>query len=155
MYFKKLENNVPVGNLIVEDNLKFILDLNFDNVISVDEYRAQGFAVFNRVDMPYINYDEECVEGNPIFNEDGTYTQTWVVKKLPAEVVAEKRAQKQLEVDAYKQRLLAIYEEQLKNPAETADGIAEINRWKAATIATDTSDPFNVQWPTEESVNNL
>lgn len=153
MFFKKLENGIPIGNLILEENLKYILDLNFDGVITVEEYAEQGYAVFQRTDPPALNYDEEYVEGTPILNNDGTYTQVWTVNKLPDNVAKEKFAARSKEVKDWQKHLLDVYATQLADPNEDEEGIAEINRWIVATKAVDLSDPFNVVWPTEESVN--
>jgi hypothetical protein len=153
MFFKQLENGKPVGGLIPLENLKHILDLDFDGEISIEEYAAQGFAIVNFTDMPYAKHDEKVFESEPILNPDGTYTQVWTVEKIPDELIDQKFQELQKQNADHKQHLLDVYAEQLKNPEENEDGIAEINRWIAATEAVDLSDPFNVIWPTEESVN--
>ena len=70
----------------------------------------EGFAEFRQTAMPeYDQYTQKCVEGMPSFNEDGTYSQTWIVQDIgvtPLEVVEKKFAIMRQQLTLHADRLL-------------------------------------------------
>lgn len=155
MFFKKLENGIPNGYLITEENLRHVLfEVDFDKNPPPKFFESLGYAVvvpsIIRSLTPY-----EFATEYETQNEDGTWQQNWQITEIS---VSEKKVifeQKLNEVKLEQNRLLSIYETQLKDPSETAEELIIIQKWINATNAMDLSDPFNVVWPTEEIIKNL
>ena len=118
MLFKKFEDGMPTGYLITEENLRHVLkDSDFDSITSPKSFEELGYAVvIPTTKPPYSPY--QIVTEFETENEDGTWQQNWQVTELADE---EKKKifddQLKLIVDE-KNKILAIYNEQLKDPSE-------------------------------------
>ena len=85
MFFKKIENNQAVGNLITEENLKAVLDtINFDLVNGNPLFfESKGYAVIVLDAKPSITALQTLKEDTAIRQIDGTWKQSWIVIDLP------------------------------------------------------------------------
>ena len=153
MFFKAFENDKPVGYLILEENLQHVLvDVDFDKNPPPKFFESLGYAVVIPAPLPAITPYQTVEEIDCVQNEDGTWTQQWQVNEVDAATRKEIFDKKLKEVTDHQDHLLGVYAQQLKDPNETPDQIEIINKFIDATKAMDVSDPFNVVWPTEESV---
>jgi hypothetical protein len=153
MFFKKLENNIPVGYLITEDNLRHVLtQIDFDSNPKPADFEKLGYAVISTSDRPKLTPYQTVIESNSK-KSNGTWDQTWTVSEVST---AEKKIifdKKLKDVTDYQKHLLDVYAAQLKDPKETTSELIIIQKWIDATKAIDLTDPFNVVWPTEETIN--
>jgi hypothetical protein len=153
MFFKKFEDGKPVGFLVLGENLRhFLVHVDFDVNPPPKFFESLGYAVvipgISPTLTPYQIAREYETE-----NEDGTWQQQWEVSEISD---SEKKIifdRKLKEVTDEKNRLLSIYDAQLKDPAETPKELLIIQKWIDATNAMDLTDPFNVVWPNEEMIN--
>jgi hypothetical protein len=155
MFFKKFENGNPIGYLITEENLRYVLThVDFDTNPPPKFFESLGYAVVNPTVKPKLTIYQTATEFETE-NLDGTWQQQWQVTEVSSEE-KQKIFNNQLKlVTDEKNRLLSIYDEQLKDPAETSSELIIIQKWIDATKAMDISDPFNVMWPNEEMINKL
>ena len=150
MYFKKFENGSPVGYLINEENLRYVLtQVDFDKNPSPKFFESLGYAVVIPTDIPILTPYQTSTEYETE-NEDGTWQQNWQITEA-SEAEKKKMFNDQLKVVMDQQNhFLNIYAEQLKDPAEPPEELIVIQNWIDATKAMDLTDPFNVMWPKED-----
>ena len=155
MFFKKIENGIPVGYLITEENLRHVLfEVDFDKNPPPKFFESLGYAVvIPSIMRPLTPY--EFAAEYETKNEDGTWQQNWQIIEISESGKKAIFDQKLNEVKLEQNRLLDIYKIQLKDPNETAEELIIIQKWINATNAMDLTDPFNVVWPTEEMIKNL
>ena len=155
MFFKKIENGIPVGYLITEENLRHVLfEVDFDKNPPPKFFESLGYAVVIPGSIPSLT-PYQFVSEYETENEDGTWQQNWNILEVSdyeKKIIYDKQLS---EVKKEQNRLLDIYKIQLKDPNETAEELIVIQKWINATNAMDLSDPFNVVWPTEEIINKL
>jgi hypothetical protein len=152
MFFKQFVDSKPIGYLITEENLKHVLtQIDFDSNPNPKYFESLGYAVVIPTEMPTLTPYQIATEYETE-NEDGTWQQNWQIEEIP-DSEQKKLFDAQLKiVTDEKNKLLRIYDEQLKDPAETPRELIIIQRWIDATKAVDLTDPFNVIWPTDEMI---
>jgi hypothetical protein len=150
MFFKQFVDGKPVGYLITEENLRYVLShVDFNSNPPPKYFESLGYAVVIPTDMPAITPYQTATEYETE-NEDGTWQQNWQVAEVSA-AEQKKLFDTQLKnVKDEQNRLLGIYAVQLKDPNEPPEELIVIQNWINATKAMDLSDPFNVVWPTHD-----
>ena len=152
MFFKKFEDSIPVGYLITEENLRYILDdVDFDKSPPPKYFESRGYAVVIPSEQPSLSPYQIASEFETQ-NEDGTWQQQWNVIEVSDEERAAIFDAKLKDVTDYQVHLLSVYAQQLADPAETPSELVIIQKWIDATKSMDLSDPFNVVWPTEDMI---
>lgn len=150
-FFKKLENGVPVGNLIIRKNLKDIIpnvDLNNPN-----DLLSAGYCIHNNTTKPVFiigNYTKEYVNAGDIAIEGqvNTYDFNWILQE---------KSLTEVELNDLKKRAWADLRDTRKVLLKLTDVFAlsdvnisdEMKAYRKALrdLPANTEDPFNVSWP--------
>jgi hypothetical protein len=143
MYIKKLENDKPTGNLI----------LNTYN--SLEEIADAGYCVYDPHQSPPTerNITKEWVVGEDKDMGNNNWCQTWVL----SDVVYEDEEQRQAAIEIAKKtewdevrRIRNYYLKETdwlgNSDVEMPADVAEY-RQKLRDITTDNADPYNIDWP--------
>jgi len=148
MFFKKIENNQAVGNLITEENLKAVLDtINFDLVNGNPLFfESKGYAVIVLDEKPSITALQTLKEDTAIRQIDGTWKQSWIVIDLPTSDQIEIYNAKLEQVKYIQSHKIQTVDDFIAGP-EYKDVIDHLTSYKTALENVDLSDPFNVKWP--------
>ena len=76
--FIKLENGVPVGHAVVEENLRMLFpEVNFPKIFFPLDVEPYGFGIFEITPAPPIPKFYKLINSAPEKREDGIYYQTW------------------------------------------------------------------------------
>ena len=77
MFFKKLEDNIPTGYIITEENLRHVLtSVNFDENPTPEIFEELGYAIVITTDQPTLTPYQTVTEFETK-NSDGTWLQNW------------------------------------------------------------------------------
>lgn len=79
MYYIKIENGIPVGHPIIEENLRYIIP-NWSSNMSIENLILAGYAKYQFTDAPNVKWNQTVKEGTPVVDDLGTFVQTWVVE---------------------------------------------------------------------------
>ena len=98
----KIENGKPVGNPVLEDNLRLLYpNVSFPLVMTTSDVEPFGFGLYEFSPEPQLTQWQKAVEVDPVQNGDGIWVQTWIVEPLtPSE-----KAQKESEMKAANKRI--------------------------------------------------
>jgi hypothetical protein len=152
--YKKIENNVPTGNLYVESNLRGILPAG--TVFTSEGLAPLGYCIFNTVRTNPEQFDltKEYLEIAPVQNAQGSWDQQWVLTdkvfeteeaKAEAERSTESNAWWRLRVtrDHYLSRTDFYGYSDRVMPTSIVEYRQELRDVPANTL-----DPLQVVWPT-------
>lgn len=153
MYFKKLENGIPVGGLLTDkDILRIFPEVNMQ---SADALVEIGFVAFNLSDKPKnLNHLQEAVEITPIRNGDGSWNQTWDIVDIEFASEEERTAHIDEVSKAavtnminFRNYLLSLTDYHALS--DTADMSADMQEYRQALrdLPETTNDVFNIEWP--------
>jgi len=79
----KIENNVPVGHPIVEDNFRLLYpEVSFPRIFSDVIVEPLGYAMYDFSQIPVFGPLQKVVETPPVKNEFGIWRQQWQVVSL-------------------------------------------------------------------------
>jgi hypothetical protein len=82
----KIENGQPVGNPIMDDNLKLLFpNTSFPAPLSPANVEPFGYGVYIQSAEPTFGIWEKAVEITPVKNAEGIWAQTWEVVPLNPE----------------------------------------------------------------------
>ena len=143
MYIKKLENDKPTGNLI----------LNTYN--SLEEIADAGYCVYDSHPSPPTerNITKEWVVGEDKDMGNNNWCQTWVLSDVVYENEEQRQSAienaKKIEWDSVRKDRDSFLEQtdwlgnsDVEMPADVAE-----YRQKLRDITTDNADPYNIDWP--------
>jgi hypothetical protein len=87
----RIENNQPVGNPIMDENLRLIYpNTSFPSPLSSSAVEAFGYAFYEQSPAPTVGTWQKAVETTPVKNAEGVWVQTWEVEPLTPEEREEK-----------------------------------------------------------------
>lgn len=79
----KIENGVPVGYPLIEDNFRQLFPSEvFPLVLTNEIVGPFGYAMYDFSQMPEVRWDQKLIEGTPICDQYGIWRQQWVVVDL-------------------------------------------------------------------------
>ena len=94
----KIENNVPVGYPLVEENFKQLFPAEvFPLVLTNEIVGPFGYAMYDFSQIPEVRWDQKLIESTPISDQYGIWRQTWVVEELPSDELGARIAAAALE----------------------------------------------------------
>jgi len=143
LYIKKLENDKPTGNLI----------LNTYN--SLEEIADAGYCVYDSLSRPSSkrNITKEWVVGEDKDMGNNTWCQTWVLSDVVYENEEQRQSAienaKKIEWDSVRKDRDSFLEQtdwMANSDVEMPADVAEY-RQKLRDITTDNADPYNIDWP--------
>ena len=79
----KIENGVPVGYPLIEDNFRQLYPSEvFPLVFTNEIVGPYGYAMYDFTQMPETRWDQKLIESTPICDQHGIWRQQWVVEDL-------------------------------------------------------------------------
>lgn len=90
----KIENGVPMGNAMTEDNFRYLFpDQSFPLVLTNAIVEPLGYAMYDFSQVPAAGSLQKTVEGTPVKNAFGIWRQQWSVVDLYGQELADRQAQ--------------------------------------------------------------
>jgi len=84
--FIKLENGNPVGNAVIENNIRALfLDRVLPQIWTPENARELGFGIYEFTQVPTVPDLKKLVEVAPTLHGNGVYYQTWQVVDMSEE----------------------------------------------------------------------
>jgi hypothetical protein len=98
--FIKLENDVPVGYPIIEDNFRYLFPDQFPNphVFIPNDVEPLGYGMYEFTQIPTAEYPMKLVETAPMKRSDGIYYQSWNIVEMNDEEQVHATTIKEIEV---------------------------------------------------------
>lgn len=98
--FIKLENGLPIGYPIVEDNLRYLFPNKFPNsyIFTPLDVEPLGYGIYEFTQIPTIEYPMKAVETVSVKGNDGIYYQSWDIVEMNEEEKAQATIVKALKV---------------------------------------------------------
>jgi len=76
--FIKIENGMPIGNAITEDNLRLLFpQISFPQIFTPAFVQPLGFGMYEWTQIPEVFYPNKLIEISPTLRDNGIYYQTW------------------------------------------------------------------------------
>lgn len=79
--FIKIENGLPVGDAVTEDNLRSLFPNQLPLIFTPENIEQFGFAIYEWSQIPAVDYPMKNVEITPTLR-NGIYYQTWQQVKM-------------------------------------------------------------------------
>lgn len=90
----KIENNLPVGNPILEENFKMLFpEQAFPLVLTPALVNAYGYGMYDFSQVPTAGPYEKVVEGSAIQDQYGIWRQVWEVVPLTGQELLDKKTE--------------------------------------------------------------
>lgn len=151
-FFIKVENDIPVGFAVTEDNLKQLFpNHNFPTIYTPDNIKPFGFAIYEWSQVPRAFYPNKPVEVTPILR-DGIYYQTWTIQEMSEAEKQSATEKKAIEVRAERNYKLALSDwTQLADVSLSQEQKQAWNTYRQALrdITSQAGFPWNISWPTQ------
>lgn len=147
-YFIKIENGMPVGHPIVQENMEQVLPhLKDKQEIIYSDVEPFGFGIFDFASPPECERYQKPVELPPKRSKNGIWRQEWGVTAMSAEEIAEVDKQKEIEVRYARNKKLA-FSDWTQLPDSPVDMLLwREYRQKLRDIPQQTNFPWDVEWP--------
>ena len=149
--FIKLENNIPVGYAVTEDNIRILFpEVNFPAIFLPQDIEPHGFGIYEFTQVPTdIPKFYKLVEGVPVKRQDGIYYQNWQFELMTQQ---EQAAATVLKAEQVRQD--RKYRLQYSDWTQVADAPVDKAAWAAyrqalRDISSQAGFPWEVQWPTQ------
>ena len=154
MYFKKIENNQVVGNLIVEDDMRRI-DPTLTE-LTVASLGAIGYGIINRVAAPLNEgISQEYTEAEATTNDKGEWVEQWALTDIVFESTSEQDTYIADQTRDALSEVRGMRDEYLRRTdhyalSDTADMSSAMVAYRQALrdLTDTTADIFNVVFPT-------
>lgn len=76
--FIQIKDGVPVGNAVVEENLRAIFPQhNFPSLFTPNDVEPFGFGIYEFTQIPEVKYPYQLIEVDPTLSQNGIWYQCW------------------------------------------------------------------------------
>lgn len=150
--FIELVNGLPVGNPIVEENMKYLLPdfVELPSIVTPGFIEPYGYGIYEWTAQPDPGQYKKAVEVTPVKGLNGIYYQTWDTIDMTPEDAAKYKDEQQNSIRSRRNRLLMESDwTQLNNAPLTPEKVEEWNQYRQAlrAIPSQSAFPTGVVWP--------
>jgi hypothetical protein len=149
--FIKVENEVPTGHAVVEDNLKVLFpEHNFPAIWTPVAAQALGFGIYEFTQVPEAPRFKKAIEVPPSRAPNGIYYQAWQIVDMTSEEQAAATEERAEQVRMHRNfKLMQCDWTQLQdaplNEQQKASWVAY--RQQLREVPTQQDFPWDVSWP--------
>lgn len=87
----KIENGVPVGHPLIEDNFRQLYPSEVFPLVFTNEIVGPfGYAMYDFSQIPEVRWDQKLIESTPICDQHGIWRQQWIVDDLVGDELTSK-----------------------------------------------------------------
>jgi len=151
--FIQLQDGVPVGNAVVEDNLKALFpNTVFPAIYTPAFVEPLGFGMYEWTQIPEVEFPNKRIELTPTKRDNGIYYQTWGVAEMTVEEQSEATANKVRECRMIRNmRLMQSDWTQLSDVSLSDEKKTAWNNYRQALrdVPAQAGFPWAIQWPTQ------
>lgn len=151
--FIKLENDIPVGYAVTEENLQQLFpDHIFPKIYTPKDIRPLGFGIYEWTQIPQAEYPNKVVEVTPTLGDNGIYYQTWTIQEMSQTEKQSATEKKTIEVRAERNYKLMFSDwTQLADAPLSQEQKQAWNIYRQALrdITSQAGFPWNISWPTQ------
>jgi hypothetical protein len=149
-HFIKLNNGVPEGNVIVEENLRQVLtNATFPPVVTDSFIEPFGYGVYDFRNQPPIARYQKNIEVTPVKNQYGIWCQTWQTVEMSSSEKTLEDERKAAEVRFNRNQKLYS-----SDWTQMADAPVDKTAWAAyrqelRDLTSQTGFPWDITWPSQ------
>ena len=152
MFYIKIESGSPVGDAVIESNLRALFPSgNFSNPIQPEEVKDLGYEPYIHSEQPSLERYEKAVNPTPVLRGDGIWIQQWKVEAMTDEEKIEATGLEALRVRVGRNELLKLCDWTQLNDSEVQSNNDEwlVYRQALRDVPTQAGFPWDVTWPAD------
>lgn len=151
--FIQIQNGLPVGYAVTEDNLKALFpDVTFPVIFTPQFVEPLGYGIYEWTQVPDVTYPNKRIEIAPTLRDNGIYYQTWGIVEMTQEEKTEATSTQANNVRAMRNMLL-LHSDWTQG-ADTPLTKERVSAWATyrqalRDITAQPGFPWDVQWPSQ------
>lgn len=145
----KLENNVPTGFPVVEQNFKLLFpNASFPTYLTPESVEPFGFGLYDYSQIPQIDKYKKLVEVAPKKDSNNIWRQSWDIVDMNDAEKKEADSIKATEIRNIRNFKLSICDWTQLNDSPVNKEAWAVYRQQLRDITSQTGFPWEVIWPT-------
>lgn len=151
--FIKLDNGIPTGHAVIEDNLRLLFPdvFPYNHIFTPSDVEPLGFGMYEFTQVPTPEYPFKAVETTPAKRDNGIYYQTWIIQEMNDAEKIEATTNKEFSVRYERDFILSRSDwTQMPDAPLTDEKRAEWTtyRQELRDVPSQEGFPWDVIWPT-------
>lgn len=149
--FIKIENGIPVGHAVVEDNIRALFpDRTLPNLWTPQAAAEIGFGMYEFTQIPVVPNLKKVIEVTPTLRDNGIYYQTWQVVDMTEEekVVATEQQKDRVRMERNFKLMNCDWTQLADAPLSVEQKLGWTTyRQQLRDITTQSGFPWDITWP--------